>query len=118
ETLLKLCDEVRPNLILTTGGTRMSLYDITPDVCVLVLLLFNILIFTLGDELSYYQENFWSNTDNGCEVISNCSHDYAFEVKFILSFLSRPVVVVVYNVNSGRSDGGGENVNSNSFNSD
>ncbi|CAF2139147.1 unnamed protein product, partial [Rotaria magnacalcarata] len=31
ETLLKLCDEVRPNLILTTGGTRISLYDITPD---------------------------------------------------------------------------------------
>ncbi|CAF1232042.1 unnamed protein product [Rotaria magnacalcarata] len=118
ETLLKLCDEIRPNLILTTGGTRISLYDITPEVCVLVLLLFNRLISALGDELSYYKENLWPNTDNGCEVIGNYSHGYAFEVKFLMSFLSRPVVVVVYNVNSGRSDGGGENVNSNSFNSD
>ncbi|CAF1541524.1 unnamed protein product [Rotaria magnacalcarata] len=31
ETLLKLCDEIRPNLILTTGGTTISLYDITPE---------------------------------------------------------------------------------------
>ncbi|CAF2153762.1 unnamed protein product [Rotaria magnacalcarata] len=31
ETLLKLCDEIRPNLILTTGGTRNSLYDISPE---------------------------------------------------------------------------------------
>ncbi|CAM4832293.1 unnamed protein product, partial [Rotaria magnacalcarata] len=37
------------------------------------------LIYTLGDELSYYKENFWSSTDNGCEVISNYSHGYAFE---------------------------------------
>ncbi|CAF5127853.1 unnamed protein product, partial [Rotaria magnacalcarata] len=67
EALLKLCDEIRPNLILTTGGTRISLYDITPEVCVLVLLLFNRLISALGDELSYYKENLWPNTDNGCE---------------------------------------------------
>ncbi|CAF2183389.1 unnamed protein product, partial [Rotaria magnacalcarata] len=31
ETLLKLCDEIRPNLILATGGTRISLHDITPE---------------------------------------------------------------------------------------
>ncbi|CAF5127815.1 unnamed protein product, partial [Rotaria magnacalcarata] len=31
ETLLKLCNELRPNLILPTGGTRISLYDITPE---------------------------------------------------------------------------------------
>ncbi|CAM4848165.1 unnamed protein product, partial [Rotaria magnacalcarata] len=31
ETLLKWCDEIRPNLILTTGGMRISLYDITPE---------------------------------------------------------------------------------------
>ncbi|CAF1992790.1 unnamed protein product, partial [Rotaria magnacalcarata] len=79
EALLKLCDEIRPNLILTTGGTRISLYDITPEVCVLVLLLFNRLISALGDELSYYKENLWPNTDNGCEVISNCSYGYAVE---------------------------------------
>ncbi|CAF5192226.1 unnamed protein product, partial [Rotaria magnacalcarata] len=29
--LLKWCDEIRPNLILTTGGTRISLYEITPE---------------------------------------------------------------------------------------
>ena len=57
----------------------------------LVLLLFNKLIFTLGDELSYNKENAWSNTNNGCEVISNYSRGNAFEVKFILSFLSRPI---------------------------
>ncbi|CAF5164543.1 unnamed protein product, partial [Rotaria magnacalcarata] len=79
ETLLKLCDELRPNLILTTGGTRINLYDISPEVYELVLLLFNRLISALGDELSYYKENFWSSTDNGCEVISNYSHGYGFE---------------------------------------
>ncbi|CAF2236941.1 unnamed protein product, partial [Rotaria magnacalcarata] len=31
ETLLKLYDEIRPNLILVTGGTRISLHDITPE---------------------------------------------------------------------------------------
>ncbi|CAF2074841.1 unnamed protein product, partial [Rotaria magnacalcarata] len=31
ETLLKLCDEIRPNLILTTGGTRLNPDDITPE---------------------------------------------------------------------------------------
>ncbi|CAF2055184.1 unnamed protein product [Rotaria magnacalcarata] len=31
ETLLKLCDEIRPNLMLATGGTRISLHDITPE---------------------------------------------------------------------------------------
>ncbi|CAM4851298.1 unnamed protein product, partial [Rotaria magnacalcarata] len=31
ETLLKLCDEIQPNLILATGGTRISLHDITPE---------------------------------------------------------------------------------------
>ncbi|CAF4643633.1 unnamed protein product, partial [Rotaria socialis] len=39
----------------------------------------SILIFTLGDDLSHYKENFWSSTDNGCEVIRNYSHDYAFK---------------------------------------
>ncbi|CAF5096215.1 unnamed protein product, partial [Rotaria magnacalcarata] len=76
EALLKLCDEIRPNLILTTGGTRISLYDITPEVCVLVLLLFNRLISALGDELSYYKENLWPNTDNGCETSSSSSSAY------------------------------------------
>ncbi|CAM4771414.1 unnamed protein product [Rotaria magnacalcarata] len=32
ETLLKLWDEIRSDLILATGGTRISLYDITPEV--------------------------------------------------------------------------------------
>ncbi|CAF3294140.1 unnamed protein product [Rotaria socialis] len=36
-------------------------------------------IYAKGDKLDYYKESFWSNTDNGCEVINNCSHDYAFE---------------------------------------
>ncbi|CAM4849403.1 unnamed protein product, partial [Rotaria magnacalcarata] len=79
ETLLKLCDEIRPNLILATGGTTISLYDITPEVCVLVLLLFNRLISALGGELSYYKENFGSSTDNDWDVISNYLHGYAFE---------------------------------------
>ncbi|CAF3439731.1 unnamed protein product [Rotaria socialis] len=49
------------------------------------------LIFTSGDELSYYKRNSWSSTDNGCEVTSNCSHGYAFEVKFILSYMSQVI---------------------------
>ncbi|CAF2103701.1 unnamed protein product [Rotaria magnacalcarata] len=32
ESLLKLCDELRPNLILTTGGTGISPDDTTPEV--------------------------------------------------------------------------------------
>ncbi|CAF4404394.1 unnamed protein product, partial [Rotaria magnacalcarata] len=56
ETLLKLCDEIRPNVILTTGGTGISPDDITPEVC---------------EELSYYKENFWSSTNNGCETSSS-----------------------------------------------
>jgi molybdopterin biosynthesis enzyme MoaB len=76
---------------LKTGGTGISPDDITPEVCVLVLFLFNKLIFALGDELSYFKENFWSSTNNDCEFISNYSHDYAFQLKFILSFLSRPI---------------------------
>ncbi|CAF5094008.1 unnamed protein product, partial [Rotaria magnacalcarata] len=31
EASLKLCDELRPNLILTTGGTGSSTNDITPE---------------------------------------------------------------------------------------
>nr|ACI90337.1 molybdenum cofactor-like protein [Philodina roseola] len=31
ETLLKLCDELRPHLLLTTGGTGISPDDVTPD---------------------------------------------------------------------------------------
>ncbi|CAF2040043.1 unnamed protein product, partial [Rotaria magnacalcarata] len=32
ETLLKLCDEIRPNLVLATGGTGINPDDITPEV--------------------------------------------------------------------------------------
>ncbi|CAF3310178.1 unnamed protein product [Rotaria socialis] len=67
ETLLKLCDELQPNLILTTGGTGIDSDDMTREVC---------------GELSYYKENLWPNTDNGCEVISNCSYGYAVEVLY------------------------------------
>ncbi|CAF5054633.1 unnamed protein product, partial [Rotaria magnacalcarata] len=31
ETLLKLCDEIRPNLVLATGGTGINPDDITPE---------------------------------------------------------------------------------------
>lgn len=32
ETLIKLCDELRPNFIFTTGGTGITADDVTPEV--------------------------------------------------------------------------------------
>ncbi|CAF4344873.1 unnamed protein product, partial [Rotaria magnacalcarata] len=31
-----------------------------------------------GDDLSYYKENFWSSTDNGCETSSSSSSSSAY----------------------------------------
>ncbi|CAF1486750.1 unnamed protein product [Rotaria magnacalcarata] len=84
ETLLKLCDEIRPNLILTTGGTRNSLYDISPEVYELVLLLFNRLIFTLGDELMKHigcSNNTILSSNNSCAGI------YILELTFEMFYL-------------------------------